>query len=336
MASDHPHSRLQAPLAVCLCGTPVTPQLSGIRQPADQQEIDRLCAALAIDRRLRQAIPDDTVLPDLSAGSTLAREIARLERSCQVIQQRLLPTSTAVTRSRPPSRAAATNGIDTIALELQRAGLLNFRYARRVVRAVRDSWKAALTNGVPIETPLGVLTIRKTPSGRSRIVLEASPDLHFEVVEMDRPKVRNNMSPTASSGQCPRCGSQWFAEHEFRQCADQVYSSSVGGSIVFISDPQAQVAEVCLCGMLFQPKRFPRGRYLQPDKQSFLDSWERAHKYQLLQSEAEERVQKRLRAAVSPEYIEQLSARVEAAEKIIAHLSAELKGRHLKPQRNTV
>jgi hypothetical protein len=77
MASDHPHSRLQAPLAVCLCGTPVTPQLSGIRQPADQQEIDRLCAALAIDRRLRQAIPDDTVLPDLSAGSTLARAAKR-------------------------------------------------------------------------------------------------------------------------------------------------------------------------------------------------------------------------------------------------------------------
>jgi hypothetical protein len=87
--------------------------------------------------------------------------------------------------------------------------------------------------------------------------------------------------------------------------------------------------------MLFQPKQSPRRRPLHPDEQRFLESWERAKKYHLLQSEAEERVQKRLRAAVTPEYFEQLSARVEAAERTIADLSEELKGRHLKPPLRT-
>lgn len=139
---------------------------------------------------------------------------------------------------------------------------------------------------------------------------------------------------TAPIAQCPRCGSQWFVKQEFRQYADQFSSSSPGGSMSHLpSDPQ--YAPVCLCGTLFQPERFsPRGRRLSLDRQSFLESWEKAQKYQLLQREAEERMQKRLRAAaVDPEYIKQLSARVEAAEKVVADLSAELKGRHLKPRR---
>jgi len=80
---------------------------------------------------------------------------------------------------------------------------------------------------------------------------------------------------------------------------------------------------VCLCGVLFQPKLSPHRRHLRPEEQSFLESWERAQKYQLLQSQAEERTLERLRAAVTPEYIQQLSARLESAEKSIADLSAE-------------
>jgi hypothetical protein len=96
-----------------------------------------------------------------------------------------------------------------------------------------------------------------------------------------------------------------------------------------------QYAPVCLCGTLFQPERLgTRGRWLLPDRKSFLESWERAQEYQLLQREAEERTKRRLRAAaVDPEYIQQLSARVEAAEKLIVDLAVELKGRHLKPRR---
>jgi hypothetical protein len=73
-----------------------------------------------------------------------------------------------------------------IALELQRAGL-NFRQARRVVRAVRDRWKAALIQGESVETPLGRLSTQKMPSGRRRFVLEGSPDLHPED-QVNRPE----------------------------------------------------------------------------------------------------------------------------------------------------
>jgi hypothetical protein len=354
--ASNPRVRLSAVLAVCLCGAPVTPQLSGIRPPDDQYEIDQLLAALATVSRLRQAIPDTEILP-VSVGATLATQIARLESACQTLQRRLLPNSTAVTRPRLPRREASTHSLDAIALELQRAGLQNFRQARRVVWAVRDLWKAALANGESVETPLGVLSIRQTPSGRQAFVFKAFSGLHFEVVEVNRPSAPGtnktttgaaqpklsahnevcNMPPTpnaASPVQCPRCGSQWFARQEFRQYAD-LYSSTVGGSLSPLSnDPQ--YAPVCLCGTLFQPKGYTsRGHLLTPDELSFLESWKRAQEYQLLQSQVEERTLERLRAAVTPEYIQQLSARLESAEKSIADLSAELKGRHLKPRQNT-
>jgi hypothetical protein len=110
----------------------------------------------------------------------------------------------------------------------------------------------------------------------------------------------------------------------------------VGGALIPFSDPQ--YATVCLCGMLFQPPSYNtriRGRRLTQGEQSFLDSWKRAQEYQLRPGEAQERIQKQLREAASPEYIKQLSERVDDAEGLIGQLAAELKGRHLKSRRKT-
>ena len=190
--SSDPQTRLEAPLLVCLCGTVVTPRLSGARgsrPPSEQLEIDRLYAALANVRSRCLAITDAAALAAVAVGdtATLTSEIARLERSCERLRQRLLPASAAVTRARPPRRPAATHGLDKLALDLQRAGLLNFRQARQAVRAVRDLWRAALADGQVIETPLGVLSARRTRSGRLRFVLEASPDLN-SLVEVNPPE----------------------------------------------------------------------------------------------------------------------------------------------------
>jgi hypothetical protein len=80
--ASYPQARLKAPLLVCLCGTVVTPRLSG-SQRADQDEIDRLSAALANVRSRCQAIADAAVLAEVavSATATLTSKIARLERS---------------------------------------------------------------------------------------------------------------------------------------------------------------------------------------------------------------------------------------------------------------
>jgi len=90
----------------------------------EQVEIDRLYAALANVRSRCLAITDAAVRAEAAVGATaaLTSRIARLERSCELLRQRLLPASTAVTRSKPPRRTAATNGLDKIALQLQRAG----------------------------------------------------------------------------------------------------------------------------------------------------------------------------------------------------------------------
>ena len=59
------------------------------------------------------------------------------------------------------------------------------------------------------------------------------------------PSIQNAESPL----QCSRCGSQWFAEHEYRQYANQSYQSAIRGPIVAMSDPQ--VARVALVVCLF-------------------------------------------------------------------------------------
>jgi len=137
---------------------------------------------------------------------------------------------------------------------------------------------------------------------------------------------------TISSAQCPRCGSLWFAQHEFRQYADQMYSSTVGGSLIALSDPQS--APVCLCGVLFQPKYYNSRLYPPSSEQkSFFDSWKRAQEYLQRQSETEEHTQKQLRVAADLEYIKQLSERMDSTEKLIEQMAAEIKGRHLKSRR---
>jgi hypothetical protein len=186
--ASYPQSRLKPPtLAICLCGTPLIPKLSGIRPAAEQDEVARLLGALETVRSLRQELADAEVLPDVPAGATLPGRIARLERHCQLLLERLRPESTAVTPPKPPRRGAAANGIDTIALDLQRAGLLNFREAHQVVRVVRDLWKEALAKGESIETPWGEVSASKNRSGRPRFIFVPSSDLEFEA-ETNRPR----------------------------------------------------------------------------------------------------------------------------------------------------
>ena len=141
------------------------------------------------------------------------------------------------------------------------------------------------------------------------------------------PSIQNAESPL----QCSRCGSQWFAEQEYCQYANQSYQSARRGPMVAMSDPQ--VARVCPCGMPFRPKRTLRGRQLASADQSFLESWEQVQKYLRLQSDAEERIGKRLREVVNAEYVQQLLARVESAEQEVVRLTAELQARHLKPRK---
>ena len=248
------------------------------------------------------------------------------------MQQRIMPSAPPA-RSRPPRRVAVTHGLDRIALELQRAGLLNFRQARRAVWAVREAWKEAVARKEAVETPVGVLSIRQSASGRRRLVFDAAaaPDFEAETEPAREVEEMPPMTNPASTAQCPCCGSRWFAEHEFRQYANQFYRSTASGSMISISDPQ--MGRVCLCGMLFEPKRYARGRQLREEDQSFLESWQRARDYLQRQGEAEDRVEKRLRDGVNTESVQRLAARAEAAEQTIAQLQAEVKGRHLKPRR---
>ena len=309
-------------LPVCLCGT-IAPE------PARKV----LPFGTVMGSSLGQAMAAVESLPDAAAGAILAHRIGRLEHSCLLIQRRLFPRLRIRPKPRLPVRRAATLGLDAIALDLQRTGLLNFRQARKVVRGVIDAWKAALATGESVRTPAGVLLVRTLRSGRRRIALRPAAQLRL-AIETERtrqiasmPSIQNAESPL----QCSRCGSQWFAEQEYCQYANQSYQSARRGPMVAMSDPQ--VARVCPCGMPFRPKRALHGRLLASADQNFLESWERVQKYLWLQSDAEERIGKRLREVVNAESVQQLLARVESAEQEVVRLTAELQARHLKPRR---
>ena len=61
------------------------------------------------------------------------------------------------------------------------------------------------------------------------------------------------MPKTTTSGtlSCPHCGSQYFAEAEFRRYDNRTYGSHPGGGMVSISEPRRLY--VCLCGRPFPP-----------------------------------------------------------------------------------
>ena len=153
-------------LPVCLCGT-IAPE------PARKV----LPFGTVIGRTLGQAMAAVESLPDAAAGAILAHRIGRLEHSCLLIQRRLFPRLSIRPKTRLPVRRAATHGLDAIALDLQRTGLLNFRQARKVVRGVIDAWKAALATGESVRTPAGVLLVRTLRSGCRRIALRPAAQL---------------------------------------------------------------------------------------------------------------------------------------------------------------
>jgi hypothetical protein len=305
----------------CACGT-LAPDTTGKALPFDTM----------IGRRLDRVMAAFESLPDASAVPGLARRIGRVEHECLVIRRRLFPGLRIAPPSRLPVRQAATHGLDSIALDLQRAGLLDFRHAQKVVRGVRDAWKAALARGERVLTPAGFLSVRKLRSGR-RVFLKPAAQLRL-AVEPERTQKTAPMPPipnTESLLPCARCGGQWFTEQVFQRYKKDSYQDAVHGPTVPIGDSRS--ARICLCGIPLEPRPYGGGRQQQGDDRSFLESAQRAQKYLRQLSEAEERMGKRLQEAVHAEFVKQLAARLEAAEREVADLTVELHGRQLKPRR---
>jgi hypothetical protein len=195
--------------------------------------------------------------------------------------------------------------------------------------AVKQAWIDRLKRGDRTETPAGSLSVHRSRSGRRRLVFEPA-DLQFgsivvakEGANMTSPQ--NEDPPT----RCRRCGSDWFTELEFRQYDARSYTLIPTRTLQSLSDPHPALA--CVCGIPFQTKRPARGRRLEPEAQSFQDSWQKARNYLAQQSEGEARISERLQSA--REYVAELVSRIERAERSVADLGAEIKGRHLKPKR---
>jgi predicted nucleic acid-binding protein len=83
--------------------------------------------------------------------------------------------------------------------------------------------------------------------------------------------------------------------------------------------------------MPLKPKPYGGGREQPAEDKSFLESAQRAQEYLRKLSAAEERIAKQ--EAVHAEFVQQLAARLESAEREVAGLAAELHGRQLKTRR---
>jgi len=330
-AAGVPVQRRRPTLAICICGTPVRSPETEAAAPLVRRQFAGLWRALERNSRWRQLDAEIDALASQSRLAALVGDLARLEHSCRVLQRRLLPHLAMNTPVRPPRRPAATHGLDAIALDLQRRGLLTFRQAHQVVRVVVGAWRAALVRGEPVRTPAGTLAVQVSRSGVRRIVLRPKPSLCVD--DLGPVAQRTKMTTTENDGsstRCPRCGSEWFVELEFHRYDTHSYSPLMARALPLSG---AQVARICVCGMPIQSKVPSRGRRLTAEEQSFRTSWEKALALLEWQAEAEERICARLREAANADYVQQLAARVESARTTVASLAAEFKGRHLKPRR---
>ena len=256
--STHPAQGQASLVAVCLCGAVAPPMPSGVRPGTVEPALNRLVHDWEAKQIARQSTPDIRILAEAAVGPALAGDIARLERSLELLAWRLLAASSRA-RPKPPRRLAATHGLDMLALELQRAGLLNFRQARRAVQAIRDGWRDAIARGESVETPWGEVSVQKGRSGRRRVVWHsatppcvASNTGSAHAIESMPP----NPNPT-STAECPRCGSRWFAREDFRQYANPFYRASFAASMheKILSELQVE-----LKGRHLKPRRKTRPR----------------------------------------------------------------------------
>lgn len=280
-------------VGVCLCGTPLTPLIGGLRGGwTPNRELNRFLRALLADEEYVRE----------NQGRTGPEAVQALERRITNLQRELGRR----TRSRPgpgrywglPTRTAAS-GVnrtltrDQLVLRLQEKGL-DFRDARKVLDAILNAMIQSLRGGGNVRVPpLGTFEWKDRPQMRQRFRLGKNQTLFRQPrrvafipttnlqIALDRGGViipREVTLPQRGQAQfcCERCGSTMFTEAHFRQYR-QVPASLPGGDLVSVTEGLAIRALICICG---HPIRLGRmRRQVGGDQARFEESFVAALRY---------------------------------------------------------
>jgi hypothetical protein len=295
-------------LLVCLCGSPLRPSISGLKDGGRElkSNLAQLLENLeSCHARLKERHDRDSVL-------TAARENQVTLQSCQLLADQLKalerlagPRTAQQNPSRksprgrywaPPTRKPASKSgvltVDTLVIALQQIGL-TARVAKTAVKTIFASIIQWLQDGGTAPTPLGIFTVvhrsKERPLFRlgrwmkfytkpKKVVFRASRDLLAAVnrsVPKENPVPASPVTPRSNQLRCEKCGSTHFVEGHFKQYRQQ-YSSSPGADLSPLTENPVR-ALVCLCGHPILPGRL-RSQGLG-DYQSFRPSFEAARQY---------------------------------------------------------
>jgi nucleoid DNA-binding protein len=293
-------------LLVCLCGTPLRPEIGGVRGGyTSNRELMQFLGGLENSHAwLTDHYDGDLVLAAAEAYLANMESIQALTDHLKALERRagLRIAQQTPSRKSPrgrywatPKRKPASGDVltlDTLVIALQEIGL-TARVARKAVKAIFEGITNWLKDGGIAETPLGVFKSVRRPAeseffrlGRSckfntqrkRVVFRPSPGLQAACnrsipTEVPVPKV--NIQPIHPNQlQCEKCGSSHFVEGHFKQYR-QYYSASPGADISPITEDPVR-ALVCTCGHPIPPGQL---RSYRCDDTSFRRSLEAARQY---------------------------------------------------------
>ena len=172
-------SSMPMTVLVCLCGTPLRPQLGGVRgghtPNAEINDFFRSFDKVEGRQRLREdhTAIERLVSEELTQKKNLHETARAVRRAEQKVSRRLAPRENARMKRgghwRLPQRPQVTKAIgrDWLARELQNKGL-TFDEARDSVAAIIDGMVDALKRGESVETPLGEFRVVEPPKPHLR------------------------------------------------------------------------------------------------------------------------------------------------------------------------
>ena len=164
-------------LLVCLCGTPLRPEIGGARGGRTPNlELAQLLDGLKNSHaRLKDHHDGDSVLAEAETHLATAESIQVLSDQLKALERRVGPRIAQQTPSRksprgcywtPPKRKPASGDVltlDTLVIALQEIGL-TARVAKQAVKAIFEGITNWLKDGGIVETPLGVFeSVRRPP-----------------------------------------------------------------------------------------------------------------------------------------------------------------------------
>ena len=279
-------------LGICLCGSPWTPLLGGVRWGRTPNQLVH---------NLMKSLEGALEANDDAALSAATEEWARQD-AYAVLRRRVKVVERAIARRRRPGpgrpwalpkRPADARGRDQLVLAVEQRGFT----ARQAKKAVAAFWKA-MAKGVVEDkfllTPIGVFTVERRQRLRRqrfghiqvlyrlpRIVFRPDKRLvHVLNYPVNNYDVEETRVPTVNHAKdqlcCEICGSVEFLEAEFKQYR-KMSSSLPGGDLSPVTENGIRV-QICLCGNPIDPGHLRRRSIQRADWESFRQSFAAARR----------------------------------------------------------